>query len=54
TRGTWRGNNILYTYNIPAGTLVAGPNTITITVASGSSGAQFLSPNIVFDSIRLY
>ncbi|KAG7091923.1 hypothetical protein E1B28_008317 [Marasmius oreades] len=54
TRGTWRGNNIMYTYNIPAGTLIAGTNTISITVASGSSGAQFLSPNIVFDALRLY
>ncbi|KAJ7105834.1 rhamnogalacturonase B [Mycena epipterygia] len=42
TRGTWRGNNILYNYPIPAGVLVAGTNTITISVASGSSGAEFL------------
>ncbi|KAL0578888.1 hypothetical protein V5O48_003121 [Marasmius crinis-equi] len=54
TRGTWRGNNIMYTYNIPSGTLVAGSNTITISVASGSSGDTFLSPNIVFDALRLY
>ncbi|KAF7296020.1 Polysaccharide lyase family 4 protein [Mycena kentingensis (nom. inval.)] len=53
TRGTWRGNNILYTYNIPAGALVAGTNTFTISVASGSSGATFLSPNIILDSIWL-
>ncbi|KAJ7493708.1 polysaccharide lyase family 4 protein [Mycena latifolia] len=53
TRGTWRGNNILYTYAIPSGTLIAGTNTITITVASGSSGATYLSPNIVFDSLWL-
>ncbi|CAE6412086.1 unnamed protein product [Rhizoctonia solani] len=54
TRGTWRGLNQLYEYAIPAGTLVAGSNTITITVASGSSGEKFLSPNIVYDSIELY
>ncbi|KAK1223271.1 hypothetical protein PQX77_013859 [Marasmius sp. AFHP31] len=54
TRGTWRGNNIRYTYNIPSGTLVAGSNKIVITVASGSSGDRFLSPNIVFDGLRLY
>ncbi|KAJ6499472.1 polysaccharide lyase family 4, domain III-domain-containing protein [Mycena vulgaris] len=42
THGTWRGNNILYTYAIPSGTLVAGSNTITISVASGSSGDTFL------------
>ncbi|CUA67917.1 rhamnogalacturonase B [Rhizoctonia solani] len=54
TRGTWRGFNQLYEYAIPAGTLVAGSNSITITVASGSSGEKFLSPNIVYDSIELY
>ncbi|KAJ8096002.1 hypothetical protein PM082_015223 [Marasmius tenuissimus] len=54
TRGTWRGNNIRYTYNIPAGTLVAGSNKIVITVASGSGGDRFLSPNIIFDALRLY
>ncbi|KIY70849.1 polysaccharide lyase family 4 protein [Cylindrobasidium torrendii FP15055 ss-10] len=54
TRGTWRGNNILYTVNIPSGTLVAGENTIVINVISGSSGSQYLSPNVVLDSIFLY
>ncbi|KAL0570853.1 hypothetical protein V5O48_011108 [Marasmius crinis-equi] len=42
TRGTWRGNNILYTYSIPSGTLVEGSNTISISVVSGSSGDKFL------------
>ncbi|KXN85564.1 putative rhamnogalacturonate lyase A [Leucoagaricus sp. SymC.cos] len=54
TRGTWRGNNILYTVNIPSGTLVSGTNTIVVNVISGSGGDGFLSPNLVFDSIRLY
>ncbi|EEB99491.1 hypothetical protein MPER_00824, partial [Moniliophthora perniciosa FA553] len=53
TRGTWRGNNIAYTYSIPSGTLVSGSNKIIVSVASGSSGSQFLSPNVVFDAIRL-
>lgn len=53
TRGTWRGYNLLYTYNIPAGKLVAGANTIDITVASGSSGTGWLSPNIVYDNVDL-
>ncbi|HUO10000.1 MAG TPA: rhamnogalacturonan lyase B N-terminal domain-containing protein [Phycisphaerae bacterium] len=53
TRGTWRGYNLLYTYSIPAGKLVAGANTIDIYVASGSSGTGFLSPNIVYDAIDL-
>ncbi|KAJ6514627.1 polysaccharide lyase family 4 protein [Mycena vulgaris] len=54
TRGTWRGNNILYTYAIPSGALVAGSNTITISVASGSSGDTFLSPNLIFDALWLF
>lgn len=54
TRGTWRGNNILYAVNIPSGTLVSGANTIVINVISGSGGDGFLSPNIVFDAVRLY
>ncbi|KAF9522722.1 rhamnogalacturonase B [Crepidotus variabilis] len=54
TRGTWRGNNIMYTVSIPSGTLVAGSNSITINVISGSSGDMYLSPNFVFDALRLY
>ncbi|KAK0438360.1 polysaccharide lyase family 4 protein [Desarmillaria tabescens] len=56
TRGTWRGNNIMYTYSIPSGVLNTGStvNTLTISVASGSSGSDFLSPNVVFDGLRLY
>ncbi|KAK0204006.1 polysaccharide lyase family 4 protein, partial [Desarmillaria ectypa] len=56
TRGTWRGNNIMYTYSIPSGYLNTGStvNTLTISVASGSSGTKFLSPNVVFDGLRLY
>lgn len=51
TRGAYRGWGDVYTCTIPAGTLVAGTNTITISIASGSSGATFLSPNVVsFDS----
>ena len=47
TRGAYRGYGEVYDVNIPAGTLVAGSNTITITSISGSSGATFLSPNLV-------
>ncbi|KAH7337790.1 Rhamnogalacturonase B, N-terminal-domain-containing protein [Rhizoctonia solani] len=54
TRGTWRGYNLVYEYSIPSGTLIAGSNTITITVISGSSGDAFLSPNVVYDSVELY
>ena len=54
TRGTWRGVNQLYDFNIPSGVLVAGSNTIQINVISGSSGSQFLSPNFVYDSVELF
>ncbi|KAG9127071.1 hypothetical protein FRC07_000794 [Ceratobasidium sp. 392] len=54
TRGTWRGYNEIYEYAIPSGTLIAGSNTITITIISGSSGDVFLSPNVVYDSVELY
>ncbi|KIM32194.1 polysaccharide lyase family 4 protein [Serendipita vermifera MAFF 305830] len=54
TRGTWRGYNISYTWSIPSGILVTGYQTLTIAVASGSSGTTFLSPNFVFDALSLY
>ncbi|KAF7352088.1 Polysaccharide lyase family 4 protein [Mycena venus] len=56
TRGVYRGNNIEYTYAIPAGVLFTGStvNVITVSVASGSSGDTFLSPNIVFDAVALF
>ncbi|KAL2265946.1 hypothetical protein VTJ83DRAFT_5298 [Remersonia thermophila] len=54
TRGAYRGHGEIYTVNIPAGVLVAGMNTITISSISGSSGATFLSPNFIFDAVELY
>jgi rhamnogalacturonan endolyase len=47
TRGAYRGFGEVYDVSIPAGTLVSGSNTITISSVSGSDGADFLSPNIV-------
>lgn len=32
TVGTYRGNNVVYTYSIPASALAAGVNTLTLTV----------------------
>lgn len=54
TRSSWRGYNQMYEYAIPAGTLVAGSNTFTITIISGSTGETFLSANVVYDSLELY
>lgn len=54
TRGAYRGFGEVYDALIPAGTLKAGTNTITIEVISGSSGADFLSPNFIFDAVELF
>lgn len=53
TRGTYRGNNALYEIAIPASALKSGSNAITINLISGSSGTQFLSPGLVYDSVQL-
>jgi rhamnogalacturonan endolyase len=51
TIGTYRGNNYTFTYNIPINKLVAGSNTIDISVNSGSGYSGFLSAAIVYDAI---
>ncbi len=55
TRGTWRGPNQLYVFNIPSSALRAGTNTIDLPVISGSyvAGQTWLSPNVVYDAIDL-
>lgn len=47
TRGAYRGYGEAYEFDIPSSELVAGQNSIQISVASGSSGDTFLSPNFV-------
>lgn len=54
TIGTYRGNNTTFSYAIPASAFVAGSNTLTINVASGSSGTTFLSPGFGVDCIDLF
>ncbi|GIZ37924.1 hypothetical protein CKM354_000135300 [Cercospora kikuchii] len=54
TRGAYRGLGESYEFEIPDGTLTSGNNTIEISVASGSSGEEFLSPNFILDCIELY
>ncbi|KAJ5407043.1 hypothetical protein N7465_008327 [Penicillium sp. CMV-2018d] len=54
TRGAYRGLGEVYDISIPADTIVAGTNTITISVASGSSGDTYLSPNFIFDCVELF
>lgn len=55
TRGTWRGDNQIYTFSIPSSAFRAGTNTIDMGMISGSylSGQTWLSPNAVFDAIDL-
>lgn len=53
TVGTYRGNNTMYSFNIPASALVAGENTVTLSVISGSSGTGYLSPGVSYDAVDL-
>jgi rhamnogalacturonan endolyase len=54
TRGTYRGNNDIFSFDIPPAALHSGTNTITIHVESATkSYPGFLSPNIVFDAVDL-
>lgn len=54
TIGTYRGNNALYTFAVPASAFVAGTNTMTITTISGSGGSGFLSPGYSYDCVELF
>jgi rhamnogalacturonan endolyase len=54
TRGAYRGFGEVYDFAIPAGKLVSGSNSITISCASGSSGDGFLAPNVILDAIELF
>ncbi|KAF2692000.1 polysaccharide lyase family 4 protein [Lentithecium fluviatile CBS 122367] len=55
TRGAYRGFGEIYNFAIPSGNLVSGSNTVTIDVASGSTGDPwYLSPNYILDAIELY
>jgi rhamnogalacturonan endolyase len=54
TIGTYRGNNTLFTYNVPASAFVTGTNRMTITVISGSSGSGYLSPGMSYDCVEMY
>jgi rhamnogalacturonan endolyase len=53
TIGSYRGNNALYTYAVPASAFIAGTNTMTINVISGSSGTTYLSPAVSYDALDM-
>ncbi|KAL2854517.1 galactose mutarotase-like domain-containing protein [Aspergillus pseudoustus] len=54
TRGAYRGYGEVYTYSFAVDELVAGDNSLYIAVVSGSSGDDFLSPNVILDAVELY
>lgn len=51
TVGTYRGNNTMYTFIVPASALNEGQNILIIDVISGSSGSRWLSPGFAYDAI---
>ena len=54
TIGTYRGNNTTYTFSVPASAFVAGANTMTLTVISGSGLTGYLSAGYSIDCVDLY
>jgi rhamnogalacturonan endolyase len=54
TIGTYRGNNALLTFNVPASAFVTGTNTMTLTIVSGSGGSGYLSPGVGYDCVEMY
>jgi rhamnogalacturonan endolyase len=53
TVGTYRGVNRTYSYAIPSTAFVAGTNTLTINVVSGTTGTAYLSPGFSYDAVDL-
>jgi rhamnogalacturonan endolyase len=54
TIGTYRGNNALFTYNIPSNNFVVGENALTITPISGTADlGPWLSAGWVYDAVEL-
>jgi len=53
TRGTFRGNNDIFAFEIPQGVLHPGTNTIDIHVDGKKSFPGFLMADIVYDAVDL-
>ncbi|KAH7386222.1 Rhamnogalacturonase B, N-terminal-domain-containing protein [Cadophora sp. MPI-SDFR-AT-0126] len=53
TVGTYRGNNVMLTYDVPASAFLAAGqyNIMKIDIISGSTGTGFLSPGVSLDAI---
>lgn len=54
TIGTYRGNNAMYTFSVPASALVAGTNTLYISPISGSGATGYLSAGYSIDCVDFY
>jgi len=53
TIGSYRGNNTTFSFAIPASSLVAGENVLSLGVASGSGTTAYLSAGLAYDAIDL-
>lgn len=53
TIGTWRGNNQMFSFNVPASALVVGGNNLEISVVSGNGGDGFLRPGFAIDCVEM-
>jgi rhamnogalacturonan endolyase len=53
TVGTYRGNNTMFTFTVPASALVVGTNTLTLAPASGNTGTTYLSPGFSIDAVDM-
>jgi rhamnogalacturonan endolyase len=53
TIGSYRGNNRMYTFTVPASAFVEGNNVLKIGVISGSSGTTWLSPGYSTDAVDM-
>lgn len=54
TIGTYRGNNTVFSFNVPASAFVVGTNTLTINAASGSGSTGYLSAGFAVDAVDLF
>jgi rhamnogalacturonan endolyase len=53
TVGTYRGNNTMYTFAVPASAFVTGTNVLSISAASGNTGTTYLSPGYAIDAVDM-
>jgi len=54
TVGTYRGNNVTYTFSVPASAFVTGTNTLTVIPISGSGSTGYLSAGYSLDCVDIY